>query len=115
MPLIPVSATRSHELAKQGASLIDIREPAEFASQSIPGSRNMPLSSLASARLDVQGEKVIFLCRSGARTMVNDAALSKLGGPGAQVMQGGLSSWANSGLPTESSTPRRKSFFGLFG
>jgi len=115
MPLKSVSGAVAKGLQNEGAVLIDIREPSEFARQSIVGSRNVPLSTLATAKLDVQGAKVIFLCRSGARTSANDVALSRLGGPGAQVLQGGLMGWASVGLPTESTAPARKSFFGIFG
>ena len=115
MPLIPISAARAQVLVKQGAILVDIREPSEFAAQAIPGSRNLPLSRLSSAKLDVQGAKVIFLCRSGARTAANDRALFDLGGPGAQVLQNGLMAWAAAGFQTESNAPPRKGFLGLFG
>ena len=115
MALKPIGAIAAKGLQNEGAVLIDIREPSEFAAQSIPGSRNVPLSALANAKMDVQGAKVIFLCRSGARTSANDMALSRLGGPGAQVLQGGLLGWASVGLPTESNAPARKGFFGIFG
>ena len=115
MPLIPISAARAQVLVKQGAILVDIREPSEFAAQAIPGSRNLPLSRLSSAKLDVQGAKVIFLCRSGARTAANDRILFDLGGPGAQVLQNGLMAWAAAGFQTESNAPPRKDLFGLFG
>ncbi|MEP6828012.1 MAG: rhodanese-like domain-containing protein [Aestuariivirga sp.] len=115
MPLIPISAARAQLLVKQGAILVDIREPSEFAAQAIPGSRNLPLSCLSNTKLDVQGAKVIFLCRSGARTAANDRALFDLGGPGAQVLQNGLMAWAAAGFQTESIAPPRKGFFGLFG
>ena len=115
MPLIPISAARAQILVKQGAILVDIREPAEFAAQAIPGSRNLPLSLLSNTKLDIQGPKVIFLCRSGARTAANDRALFDLGGPGAQVLQNGLMAWAAAGFQTESNAPPRKGFFGLFG
>ena len=114
MPLIPISAARAQVLVKQGAVLVDIREPSEFAAKAIPGSRNLPLSRLSSAKLDVQGAKVIFLCRSGARTAANDKALFDLGGPGAHVLQNGLMAWAAAGFQTESNAPPRKGLFGLF-
>ena len=114
MPLIPISAARAQILVKQGAILVDIREPSEFAAQAIPGSRNLPLSQLSSTKLDIQGPKVIFLCRSGARTAANDRALFDLGGPGAQVLQNGLLGWTRAGFQTEPNAPPRNGLFGLF-
>jgi rhodanese-related sulfurtransferase len=115
MSLKHISVIAAKGLQQEGATLIDIREPNEFAAQSIPGSRNVPLSTLADAKLDVQGAKVIFLCKSGMRTAANEIVLSRLGGPGAQVMQGGLMAWASAGLPTESNAPARKGILGMFG
>ena len=114
MTLNAISAVTAKGLQQEGATLVDIREPGEFAAQSIPGSRNVPLSTIANAKLEMQGKKVIFLCRSGARTTANAAALSRLAGPGAQVMQGGLMGWASAGLPTESNAPKRGGIFSWF-
>lgn len=52
-----------------GAQLIDVRQPDEFASGSLPGARNLPLGEL-SARADEldPSRRVVLLCRSGARS-----------------------------------------------
>lgn len=49
--------------------LIDVREPDEVASGTLPGARNVPLGELA-ARVDEldPDRRVVLLCRSGARS-----------------------------------------------
>ena len=53
--------------AKGEAAIIDVREPAEFASGRIPGSVNMPLSRFDMHKLPTD-KPVIFVCATGARS-----------------------------------------------
>lgn len=71
---------RLPELLRQGAVVIDVRGPAEFASGSSPGSLNIPLSELA-ARLSSldPGKPVVVCCASGARSAAAGAILRKNG------------------------------------
>jgi rhodanese-related sulfurtransferase len=88
-------------LREGGATLVDVREPDEHARERIPGARNLPLSRLEEAELDVQGGKpVLFHCRSGARTQSHAARLAaKAGLCEAYVVEGGLEAWKRAGLP----------------
>ena len=96
-----VSPIQAAELLQQGATLVDVREPDEYARARIPGARNMPLSRLEEAELAVhQGKPVIFHCRSGARTAGNTQRLAtKAGVVEAFVVEGGLDAWRKAGLP----------------
>lgn len=80
-----------------GARLIDIRSPAEFAREHVPGSLNIPQEQLASANLP-EGP-LVFTCRSGARTGNCARQIAERAGPTAAVLQGGISAWAAAGLP----------------
>lgn len=56
-------------LKKDEAILIDVREEDEFAVQSVPEATLAPLSSFYPNDINVpEGKKVIFMCRSGARS-----------------------------------------------
>ncbi len=56
-------------LKKDEAILIDVREEEEFAVQSVPEAILAPLSSFYPNDINVpEGKKVIFMCRSGARS-----------------------------------------------
>jgi rhodanese-related sulfurtransferase len=56
-------------LIEQGAFLVDVREPGEFASGSAKGAVNIPLGSVASQLENFKGkENIIVFCRSGNRS-----------------------------------------------
>jgi rhodanese-related sulfurtransferase len=61
------------------------------------------LSGFENAELPLgPGQPVVFLCASGNRTNLSAARLAaKAGDATAYVLQGGLSAWAQAGLPTE--------------
>lgn len=53
----------------QGAFLVDVREPGEFAGGSVKGAVNIPLGSVASQLEKFKGkENIIVFCRSGNRS-----------------------------------------------
>jgi phage shock protein E len=79
-------------LLKQGAVVIDVRSPAEFAAGRASGSRNIPLDDLEreAKHLD-RGRWIIVCCASGARSAVARRWLRRHGFP--QVLNAG--SWRN--------------------
>jgi rhodanese-related sulfurtransferase len=89
------------------AVLIDVREPAEHASERIAGAKLAPLSGLDQRSLPGDGAKRIVLhCASGARST---EAFRKLVGrvPVEMVqLEGGLAAWKRLGLPVESGARR---------
>ncbi len=64
-----VSGAQARAEVEAGAVLVDVRTPAEFASGSIPGARNLPLDRLEGqlGELD-KAKKVVVFCRSGMRS-----------------------------------------------
>jgi len=71
---------REYEAAP-GALLLDVRSPEEYRQGHIPGSRNMPLQSIAAGEgLPEDPEVPIFVyCHSGARSRRAAAFLQKIG------------------------------------
>ncbi len=65
----------------QGANLLDVRTPEEFADGHIPGSRNFPLSDLARIEEEIfEKDAPIFVyCHSGSRSKQAAAALKQMG------------------------------------
>lgn len=105
MSLRSITPTEAKRLVDQGAILVDIRESAELAQAKIPGARHMPLSQLEQARLpDSHSSPVIFLCRSGARTMNSAPRLAGKLPQGCEgyVLAGGIDAWHRAGLPVQS-------------
>jgi glyoxylase-like metal-dependent hydrolase (beta-lactamase superfamily II) len=73
--------------------LLDVREPDEFESWSIPGAVNVPLSSLE-GRLDVLGPgEVVTICAVGTRAAEASEVLARAGRE-SSVLQGGMGAWS---------------------
>ena len=103
-PLKNCSAARASELLRDGAVLIDIREPHEFAGGHIRGARNVPNSSVKDGKAaGIAGRVVVFCCASGNRTMVHAEKLAALVSGEGYILDGGLSAWRNAGLPVDGS------------
>lgn len=98
-----IDAQTAERLQKQGALLVDVREPGEYAQARIPGSQNIALSRLEASALPLgPSQPVVFFCAGGTRTTVNAGRLAaKAGDAEAYVMTGGLSAWRSAGLPLE--------------
>jgi rhodanese-related sulfurtransferase len=93
-----IDPVRAKRLIDEGAILVDIREPDEFARERLPGAQNRPLASLTS--LQSGGAKaVVFHCRSGMRTQANADRLAAAADCEAYLLEGGLDAWKKAGLP----------------
>ena len=85
-------ATNLQELIEQGAFLVDVRTPEEFAEGSVPGAVNIPLDVLPGKLAEFSGKAhTIVFCRSGARSGMAKTFLENNGLRG--VVNGG--SWQN--------------------
>ncbi len=76
-------ATTAHhrKLVEQGALLLDVRTPAEFAEGHVTRATNIPVQELA-ARIEELGARsrpVVVYCRSGGRSAQAAAMLSAAG------------------------------------
>lgn len=94
--------------------LIDVREPAEFASGHIDGAVNQPRGTLeftvmrhpvlaALAEKDpahVADTKIILYCRSGTRSALAAQTLEKMGFKNVYSLSGGFSGWQETGETT---------------
>ncbi len=75
---VPVSAVRG--LVEKGATIIDTREPAEFAAGHIRGARNIPLSQFRKRLTEIPTDEPVYLhCLSSQRSYNVVRALVNLG------------------------------------
>lgn len=94
------------------AVLIDVREPAEFATGHIQGSVNIPrgvlefqieahpaLGCVTDPALSVQNRPLLICCRSGGRAALAAASLKAMGFSDVSSITGGILGWADAGLP----------------
>jgi rhodanese-related sulfurtransferase len=98
-----ISPERAAELVREGALLIDVREPDEHAREHIPGARHHALSQIDGDAVVRPGDDVVvFHCRSGARTRSNAARLAGAAQScEAYILDGGIDAWKKAGLPVE--------------
>lgn len=94
-----ISPADARQLMQNGARLVDIREPDEYARVHIAGAENRPVNLVDHlARHD--GAPVIYHCRSGNRTAAHAARLAAAAGDCAcYILEGGLDGWQKAGLP----------------
>ncbi len=80
--------------------LIDVREPAEYASERIDGALLYPLSTFDATMLPDDGaRKVVFHCGSGKRSLTAAERRLGAGQKHAAHMGGGIAAWKAAGLP----------------
>jgi glyoxylase-like metal-dependent hydrolase (beta-lactamase superfamily II)/rhodanese-related sulfurtransferase len=85
-----------------GAFMLDVREPHEYASGHVPGAVSIPQADLALRLCDVPNEReVIVVCRSGARSLQAARFLKGIGYQRVINLEGGTLAWRAEGLPTE--------------
>ncbi len=87
-------------LADGAALLVDVREPAEFATGHIEGAVNLPLSSFSPGDVpDAGGRTVVLQCAGGKRSGM---ALDRCAGARAAIdthLAGGIGAWKAAGFP----------------
>ena len=87
-----------------GALVLDVREPAEFASGHLPRARHIPVGELGK-RIDelsrFKEKPVIVTCRSGARSGSACRALKNAGFTQVYNLKGGVAAWEQASLPVE--------------
>ena len=80
----------------KSCTLIDVREPGEFASGHVAGAENRPLSAFDAT--DLPNDKpVILICRSGARSAQALAKARAAGRAAVRHYRGGVMGWAEAG------------------
>ena len=100
-PCSTVTPAEASTAIDEGATVIDVRTPAEFAAGHIPDAVNIDVESSSFAddiaELD-QSETYVVYCRTGRRSALAADQMAEAGFSSVKDL-GGLSSWANAGYP----------------
>lgn len=97
---------RVAELAREGAQLVDVRNPDEHQAGHVAGDRLIPFDRLKDESGSLDRERpVVLYCRSGDRSGAAVQAL-RASGWDAYSIEGGLLGWTENGLPIEPSDGR---------
>ncbi len=94
--------TSAQKLQQEGAQLIDVREPSEFASGHAKGAKNIPLGQLAQHLNEIQQDRTILvICQSGNRSRSAQGLLRRQNIADVRNVRGGTSAWRAARLPME--------------
>jgi rhodanese-related sulfurtransferase len=93
-------ASEIHDMMRRDAiTLIDVREPNEFATGHVAKALNFPLSRFDPTALPQEGGPIVLYCAVGKRSAMAAEACKRAEVPIAGHMEGGLSEWTRIGLP----------------
>ena len=95
-------STAAPTIDATGATVIDVRTPAEYASGHLPNAVNLDVESPTFAtglsQLDPEATYAVY-CRSGNRSKVALDQMKEAGIENAQDLDGGIVGWQAEGLP----------------
>ena len=98
-----ITVQQAAQKQKEGAFLLDVREPSEWNEIHVPGATLIPLGQLASRLNEVPKDKpVVVICRSGNRSAQARDLLLGSGFTSVTSVAGGVNDWKAKGLPTVS-------------
>lgn len=105
---VDVKAASEALSSDAAAQLLDVREPEEWAETGVPqGAVLIPLADVESrAAAELAPDKPVYvICRSGNRSQVASETLVGLGYTQVYNVDGGVTAWAQAGLPMETYQP----------
>jgi rhodanese-related sulfurtransferase len=96
-----VDVKTAQSMVSQGALLLDVREPGEYAAVHAVNAKLLPLGQVESRLQELEAFKdqpVAVICRSGRRSAQAVAMLQEAGFTQVVNVQGGTSAWVEAGL-----------------
>ena len=95
-----ITVAQAADMQKNGAFVLDVREPSEWAQGHIQGAVLIPLGSLASRLNEVpKNKQVVVYCHTGNRSAQGRDILKNAGFPLVTSMAGGIAKWQTQGMP----------------
>lgn len=90
---MPEVDTRDLAAAGPETIIVDVREPSEFATGSVPGARSIPSGELRTRLWELpRGARVYLICANGARSL-DLVSFMRAAGYDAYSVRGGIWSW----------------------
>jgi rhodanese-related sulfurtransferase len=96
-----VDVKQAQSMNQQGALLLDVREPAEYAAIHAPNAKLIPLGEVGLRLKEIEAYKdkpIAVICRSGRRSAKAVALLQEAGFSQVSNVQGGIQAWEQAGL-----------------
>jgi len=84
---------------RDGAFVVDVREPGEYAGGHVPGATLAPMGELPSRLTELPKDRPVYvICASGNRSLSMTSVLIRAGHD-AYSVSGGTGAWAHAGHP----------------
>lgn len=96
-----IDPVQAQVMNQQGALLLDVREPEEYAAIHAPNARLIPLGELESRLSEIAEYKdkpIAVMCRSGRRSAKAVSFLKDAGYTQVSNIKGGIMAWEGQGL-----------------
>lgn len=101
-PAVPEVGVEEIGERAAGALLLDVREPAEYATGHVPGAVNLPQAELANRLGELPRDRALLvICQAGARSLRAAQFLAQVGFTRVTNVRDGTGAWAAAGLPLE--------------
>ena len=92
---LEIDVTTAAQLLRDGAVLVDVREPAEVATCHIDGSRHIPMRQIPEHLPDLPHDRhLLILCHVGVRSLRVTQFLRANGFAQVSSVAGGIQAWA---------------------
>jgi sulfur-carrier protein adenylyltransferase/sulfurtransferase len=96
VPSLTVEELKAIQDRGERVTLLDVREPHEWAISELPGSVRIPLGTLPQRFSELShDDDVVVYCRSGGRSAQAVQFLRQMGYTGARNLIGGINHWAD--------------------
>ena len=96
-----IDVKQAQIMNKQGALLLDVREPDEYSAIHAPDAKLIPLGQLNARLKEIEAYKdkpIVVMCRSGRRSAQAVSLLKEAGYTQVSNVKGGIVAWEGSGL-----------------
>ena len=95
-----ITVAQTVDKQKNGAFILDVREPSEWAQAHIQGATLIPLGSLANRLSELPKDRqIVVYCHSGNRSAQGRDILKNAGFTQVTSMAGGITAWQAQGQP----------------
>lgn len=95
-----VTPTQAAQMLSEGAFILDVRQPEEWAEGHIEGATLIPLDQLGNRLNEIpKDSNIVVVCRSGNRSAQGRDLLLLNGFTQVTSMAGGMNGWQSAGLP----------------
>lgn len=106
-PTIPsIDVAEARAKSGEGAVIVDVREPGEFAAVRVEGAALFPISTFALRFGDLPRDRpLLVMCAAGSRSLAATAHLIRNGWSDVVNVAGGIEAWQRAGLPVRTGPP----------